>query len=85
MHEELADEVVGAKFASTKKYGRREGYTQEIEAFIYNLDVIISVGYRVKSARGVAFRQWLDSGLSVESLTAEIPLITKNQLEEQLK
>ena len=85
LREELDKSLVVAKIASTKKYGRREGYTQEIEAFIYNLDVIISVGYRVKSTRGVAFRQWLDSGLSVESLTAEIPLITKNQLEQQLK
>ena len=58
LREELDKSLVVAKIASTKKYGRREGYTQEIEAFIYNLDVIISVGYRVKSTRGVAFRQW---------------------------
>ena len=55
LREELDKSLVVAKIASTKKYGRREGYTQEIEAFIYNLDVIISVGYRVKSTRGVAF------------------------------
>lgn len=44
-----------AKFATVQKEGERE-----VERFIehYNLDVIISVGYRVKSQRGVQFRQW---------------------------
>ena len=55
---ELDESLVCAKFALPKKYGRREGYMQEAEATIYNLDVIISVGYRVKSQRGVQFRQW---------------------------
>ena len=55
---ELDESLVCAKFALPKKYGRREGYIQETEATIYNLDVIISVGYRVKSQRGVQFRQW---------------------------
>ena len=55
---ELDESLVCAKFALPKKYGRREGYIQEKEATIYNLDVIISVGYRVKSQRGVQFRQW---------------------------
>lgn len=58
LREELDESLVVAKFASTKKYGRREGYTQEVETSIYNLDVIISVGYRVKSKRGVQFRKW---------------------------
>ena len=55
---ELDESLVCAKFALPKKYGRREGYIQEAEVTIYNLDVIISVGYRVKSQRGVQFRQW---------------------------
>ena len=55
---ELDKSLVVANFASTKKYGRREGFTQQKEEIIYNLDVIISVGYRVKSQRGVQFRQW---------------------------
>ena len=58
LREELDKSLVVANFANTKKYGRREGYTQEIETALYNLDVIISVGYRVKSQRGVQFRQW---------------------------
>ena len=55
---ELDESLVCAKFALHKKYGRREGYLKEVEATIYNLDVIISVGYRVKSKRGTQFRQW---------------------------
>ena len=55
---ELDESLVCAKFALPKKYGRRGGHIQEVEATIYNLDVIISVGYRVKSQRGTQFRQW---------------------------
>ena len=55
---ELDESLVCAKFALPKKYGRHGGHTQEVEATIYNLDVIISVGYRVKSQRGTQFRQW---------------------------
>ncbi|WP_310441999.1 RhuM family protein [Sulfurimonas sp.] len=44
-----------AKFATVQNEGGRE-VTREIE--YYNLDVIISVGYRVKSQKGVKFRQW---------------------------
>ena len=35
-----------------------DGKTQTQESVLYNLDVIISVGYRVKSKRGTAFRIW---------------------------
>ena len=55
---ELDKSLVCAKFAHTKKYGRREGFAQVTETVYYNLDVIISVGYRIKSRQGVSFRQW---------------------------
>lgn len=55
---ELNESLVCAKFAHTKNYGRREGFTQEVLTTFYNLDVIISVGYRVKSQRGTQFRIW---------------------------
>ncbi len=55
---ELEETLVCAKFAHTKDYGRREGFTQRTETTLYNLDVIISVGYRVKSHRGTQFRIW---------------------------
>ena len=55
---ELDESLSCAKFAHNKNYGRRAGFSKEVETKIYNLDVIISVGYRVKSQRGVQFRQW---------------------------
>ncbi len=52
---ELKKESTVAKFATVQKEGSRE-VSREIE--FYNLDVIISVGYRVKSHRGTQFRIW---------------------------
>ena len=52
---ELNESLSCAKFAHHKKYGRREGFTKEVESTIYNLDVILAVGYRVRSKRGVEF------------------------------
>lgn len=58
LREELADEVVGAKFASTTQHGAMEGKTQTNEVMFYNLEMITSIGFRVKSKRGVQFRKW---------------------------
>ena len=55
---ELSKEVVVAKFATTTQHGAIKGKTQIKQVEYYNLDVIISVGYRVKSKRGTQFRQW---------------------------
>ena len=55
---ELDKEVVYAKFAYTTRHGAITGKTQTKEVGLYNLDVIISVGYRVKSIQGTRFRQW---------------------------
>jgi len=55
---ELVKEVVVAKFATTTLHGAIEGKTQTTKTEHYNLDVIISVGYRVKSLQGTQFRIW---------------------------
>lgn len=55
---ELDEKLVCANFAHTTKHGAIKGKTQETAVKHYNLDVIISVGYRVKSKRGTQFRQW---------------------------
>jgi len=55
---ELNREEVCAKFAHATRHGAIEGKQQIQEIVLYNLDVIISVGYRVKSKRGTAFRIW---------------------------
>jgi hypothetical protein len=50
--------VACAKFAHTTQHGAIKGKTQRINVEYYNLDVIISVGYRIKSQKGTLFRQW---------------------------
>ena len=59
LKEELDDSTV-AKFATVQNEGRRE---VERNLEYYNLDMIISVGYRVKSRRGVEFRRWANNVL----------------------
>ena len=61
--EELDGQEVVAKFATTTQHGAIKGKTQTHMTEYYNLDVIISVGYRVKSKRGVEFRKWANSVL----------------------
>jgi len=60
---ELEEKVVCAKFAHTTKHGAIEYKTQTKNIKYYNLDVIISVGYRVKSLQGTKFRQWATARL----------------------
>lgn len=60
LKEELAGFPTVANFATVQKEGDRV-VTRNVE--YYNLDVIISVGYRVKSKRGVQFRQWANKVL----------------------
>lgn len=62
MKEEL-DDVVVAKIATTTKHGAIKGKTQTNMVNYYNLDMIISVGYRVKSQKGVIFRKWANKVL----------------------
>lgn len=55
---ELREEVVVSKMEITTQHGAMEGKTQSKEAMFYNLDAIISVGYRVNSIKATKFRQW---------------------------
>lgn len=55
---ELIENVVVRKSRTTTQHGAIAGKTQEVEVNLYNLDVIISVGYRVKSQQGTQFRIW---------------------------
>ena len=50
----------------------------EKRAKIYNLDMILSVGYRVNSKRGIAFRRWTNSVLKQFTL-----MIVESRLEEK--
>src|SRR5690606_18500265 len=55
---ELDENMVVRKFRTTTQHGAIAGKTQQHEVRGYNLDVIISVGYRVKSVQGTQFRIW---------------------------
>lgn len=55
---ELDENMVCRDFRHTTQHGAIEGKTQDKIAKHYNLDVIISVGYRVKSPQGTQFRIW---------------------------
>ncbi|MBR6060532.1 MAG: virulence RhuM family protein [Spirochaetales bacterium] len=57
LEEELSGDSVVANFATTAT----DGKVYQVE--YYSLDVIISVGYRVKSNRGIEFRRWANSVL----------------------
>ena len=59
LKEEIDNSTV-AKFATVQNEGGRN-VERDIE--YYNLDMILSVGYRVKSKRGIEFRKWANSVL----------------------
>lgn len=60
---ELSEEVVSAKIAHTTEHGAISGKEQTRDVTYYNLDAIISVGYRVNSQKATRFRQWATSVL----------------------
>jgi hypothetical protein len=66
--EELDGIPTSAKYALVQKEGGRE--TERLVDH-YNLDAIISVGYRVKSREGVMFRRWASDVLKRYALTGE--------------
>ena len=57
LKEELAGEVVVAKFATPTRHGAIDGKIQIQHPEYYNLEVITSVGYRVKSKNGIKYRR----------------------------
>lgn len=61
---ELVQEVVISKMEITTPHGAIKNKTQSVFTTFYNLDAIISVGYRVNSAKATRFRQWATSILN---------------------
>ncbi len=55
---ELDEKVVVAEIAQTTQHGAIEGKTQTKNVKFYNLDAIISIGYRVNSIKATKFRIW---------------------------
>ncbi len=60
---ELEEKLVCRESRRTTEHGAIKGKTQEVPVKYYNLDVIISVGYRVRSLQGTKFRQWATARL----------------------
>ena len=77
--EELEEDITCAKFAHMGKDG-----DQPYEYMAYNLDVIISVGYRVKSKRGTRFRQWANKILKEYLLKGYVVDTRIRALEQQV-
>ena len=69
LKEELAGISVVAKFATTAA----DGKTYQVE--YYNLDMVLSVGYRVKSNRGIEFRRWANRVL-IQKHNSQYPPIS---------
>ncbi len=84
LKEELKDFSVVAKFATTKDYGRRTGFTQTLNIEYYNLEMITSIGYRVKSKQGILFRQWANKVLKEYLLRGYAVNQRVNQLEDKI-
>ena len=78
---ELDKEVVCAKIAQTTPHGAMEGEFQTRDVQFYNLDAIISVGYRVNSRKATAFRQWATSVLRQYMLKGYV--VNHNAVSEQ--
>jgi hypothetical protein len=61
---ELEPELVVRKFRTTTQHGAIDGKTQSHEVLFYNLDMIISLGYRIRSVVATRFRQWATKRLN---------------------
>lgn len=81
LKEELANMATVAKFATVQKEGART-VIRHVE--YYNLDMILSVGYRVKSNRGIEFRRWATQVLKDYLLKGYAINQRLNQLEQRV-
>ena len=91
---ELKEEVVSSILEHTTQHGAIKGKTQETTTKFYNLDAIISVGYRVNSSQATAFRIWATERLKEyiikgfamddERLKSPNNIFGKDYFEEQL-
>ena len=79
-HDEGLSAVV-AKFATVQKEGARQ-IVRQVE--YYNLDVILSVGYRVKSPQGILFRRWANTVLKEYLLRGYSINARLNQMEDKM-
>ena len=79
LNEELSGLAVVAKFATTAA----DGKTYIVE--YYNLEMILSIGYRVKSQQGIHFRRWANSVLKEFLLKGHVMQTKLTAIEQTLK
>lgn len=84
-NQELDEKVVSAFFAHTTQHGAVIGKTQSKKVKFYNLDVILSVGYRVNSKKGTQFRVWANGVLKEYLLKGYAVNNRMNRLEDNLE
>jgi len=84
LEKELDEKVVCAFFAHTTQHGAMPEKTQQKNSKYYNLDVILSVGYRVNSKRGTQFRIWANQVLKEHLLKGFSINNRMNSLENQV-
>jgi len=78
---ELAEEVVVSKMEITTQHGAIKGKTQSKDVKYYNLDMIISIGYRVNSKKATKFRQWATKILKSYLINGYV--VNKENLQQQ--
>lgn len=84
--QELNKKEVCAKFAHTSSHGALLGKNQTRNIDYYNLDMIISVGYRVNSKNGIIFRKWVNNVLKEYMIKGYVVNQKKlEQLEKAIK
>lgn len=83
--EELDVKVVSAFFAHTTKHGAIEDKTQTKNVKFYNLDAILSVGYRVNSKQGTQFRIWASRILKDYLLKGHVINNRMNRIEDSVE
>ncbi len=84
-NQELDEKVVSAFFAHTTQHGAVIGKTQSKKVKYYNLDMILSVGYRVNSRKGTQFRVWANRVLKEYLLKGYAVNNRMNRLEDNLE
>ena len=82
---ELAPSLVIKEYLTTTQHGAIKGKTQRTSVKHYNLDVIISVGYRVKSRQGTQFRIWATARLKDYLLKGYVINTRMSRIEDNIE
>lgn len=82
---ELDEKVVCSNLEHTTQHGAIKGKTQKVNVKYYNLDVVLSIGYRVNSIRATQFRIWANKILKDYLLKGYAINNRMNRLEDNLE